>query len=686
MSLIDDFIESTEPSSSQRYANPYSANSLSHGFDHVDPIMLETGYISTGFAQDDARIFSLDPVQFPFPDPLVAMAVSNNVLAMALETNHVLRIDLQQAHEVEDIEIPRKPGEGRIYKIFFDPTGRHLIVTTEHGENFYLYERWKKAKQLARLKGVIIESIAWNPLTSTSDPSTLPILLGTRTGLIYETTLEPTDDFFRREEKYLKQVYSIHELGMPITGLHFEQFPASPRKYFVVATTPTRIYQFVGTAVGIAGGGAGGVTGEEGRAVFEGLFAKYDVNPGFQELPGDLTHSELHFFSKYQDLHQRGVAQTFAWLTGPGIYHGNLVFGSGDSVIDSTHLLPYPATASDTDPSAVVVSEVPLSIALTEFHFVLLYKDRVRAINQLNDQIVYEEMIPLAAGKEVRRLTIDSVKNTFWIYTNSSIHELLVTREDRDVWRLYLDGKHYDTALQYCKDPAQRDRVFTTQANDYFAQGRYQLSAKYFADSTVPFEEVALKFVEREERDALRKYLLSRLEKLKKADLTQKYIIATWLVEIFLSRINELEDLATSSTPSDGSVPSADAGATANDHQLRQRELEDEFRVFLEAYHGYLHRETTYKLISSHGRTDELLHYATLIGDYEKVIWHWIEEKNWKEALKVLSKQVGREHSVFFFFFSLFPFNVKRRDLLKDHGADVTRQLQRQITFETISP
>ena len=54
-------------------------------------------------AEDDSEIFSLDRVQFQFPAPLVAMSVSNEVLVMALETNHILRIDLQQAHDVEGI-------------------------------------------------------------------------------------------------------------------------------------------------------------------------------------------------------------------------------------------------------------------------------------------------------------------------------------------------------------------------------------------------------------------------------------------------------------------------------------------------------------------------------------------------------------------------------------------------------
>ncbi|CAG8666814.1 6521_t:CDS:10, partial [Racocetra fulgida] len=340
------------------------------GFEPADPVhMLETGFVSAGLAEDDSGIFTLDRVQFQPQAPMVAMAVSNNVLVMALESNHILRIDLQQAHNVE---------------VFFDPTGRHLLITTEQGENFYIFEKLKKAKVLTK----------------------------------------------------------------------------------------------------------------------------------FKEIPGNLPYSELHFFSQYQDIQYQGSAKNFAWLTTPGIYHGSLVFGSQDHVVDSAKL--YPSMPSENDPSTMV-TENPLSIALTEFHFILLYKERVRAICQLNDQTVYEEIIPL--------------------------------------------------------NPAQRDEVLTTQADYYFSQCRFLLSATYYAQSTVPFEEVALKFVERDERDALRTYLLKKLEKLRR---------------------------------------------TTN-----------------------LDKQTTYNLIASHGRTDELLFYAELIGDYDKVISHWIQEKDYKRALDVLSKQAS---------------------------------------------
>ncbi|CAG8658675.1 5183_t:CDS:10, partial [Cetraspora pellucida] len=468
----------------------------------------------------------------------------------------------------------------------------------------------------------------------TSDTSTKKILIGSRNGIIYEAEIESTDEYFKRGggEKYIKQVYSLND-NQPITGLRVEEFPAILRKYFILATTPTRIYQFIGHA----NPGAD----IDGGSMFEGLFSKYGLN--FQEIPGNLAYSELHFFSQYQDIQYQGSAKNFAWLTSPGIYHGSLVFGSQDHVVDSAKLLPYPSMPSENDPSTMV-TENPLSIALTEFHFILLYKERIRAICQLNDQIVYEEIIPLKVGEVVKSMAIDSVKNTFWIYTDCTIFELIVAKEDRDVWKLYLEKQQFDTALQYCKNPAQRDEVLTTQADYYFSQSRFLLSATYYAQSTVHFEEVALKFVERDERDALRNYLLNKLEKLRRTDLTQKTMIATWLVEIYLSKINLLEDLTASGSGSDD---------TSN-YKAEQKALEGEFQNFLEQFKAFifiydfrfyindnLDKRTTYNLIASHGRTEELLFYASLIGDYDKVISHWVQEKDYKQALDVLSRQAS---------------------------------------------
>lgn len=53
-----------------------------------------------------------------------------------------------------------------------------------------------------------------------------------------------------------------------------------------------------------------------------------------------------------------------------------------------------------------------------------------------------------------------------------------------------------------------------------------------------------------------------------------------------------------------------------------------------------LNKETVYDLIQGHGRTDMYLHYATAIGDYERVIEHWILEDEWVKAIDIISRQV----------------------------------------------
>lgn len=51
--------------------------------------------------EDDSRIFTLAKVEYPIPSRLSVMAVSNNILFMAIDTMHLLRIDLDRAEEVE---------------------------------------------------------------------------------------------------------------------------------------------------------------------------------------------------------------------------------------------------------------------------------------------------------------------------------------------------------------------------------------------------------------------------------------------------------------------------------------------------------------------------------------------------------------------------------------------------------
>ncbi|KAI7903291.1 Pep3/Vps18/deep orange family-domain-containing protein [Cokeromyces recurvatus] len=630
MSLFDDYLESVQASNSNDNNNNKSNDILNKNEELTvmsKNMKKATGYIAVGSYEHGDPMFSLQYVQFQLPDTLVDLAVQNNILAAILDNFRIIRIDLDNPLEVDMVEISRKSTSNKAIKLFLDPTGRHIIVTSSNGENYYLFHKWRRTKELSKLRDITITSIAWNKYVSPSSPTTGEILVGTNTGIVYETCIEPTDEFFKREEKYMTKVFSLNEPSMPITGLQFERFPTDHQKYFVMLSTPSRLYHFTGF-----------INTDGDKTLFACLFSNYEDHPEFQELPSDLNYSRMLFFNRFPELQMEGVPQVFAWLIGVGIYYGHLSFNEKDDhLLNDANLIPFPPTTYDENTDTLITDQ-PISFIITEFHFVLLYKRYVRAMCRLSDKIVYEEMIPLNQDEVVRGMTVDDIKRTYWIYTSDAIYELVIHDEERDVWKLYLQKKEYAMALQYCKEPSQRTQVYTAQAQEDFEQHRYMESAKYFAQSAVPFEEVALKFTKKKERDALRFFLISRLEQFDSNDRTQKTLIATWLVELYLQKMNQLEEITASINFTNNS------NKKMNSHYKDElQDIKDEFYTFLETFGHCLHIPTTYKLISRHGFNSELLNFASYIGDHEKIIEHWISEKNWERVIKALDGQNNLE-------------------------------------------
>ena len=54
---------------------------------------------------------------------------------------------------------------------------------------------------------------------------------------------------------------------------------------------------------------------------------------------------------------------------------------------------------------------------------------------------------------------------------------------------------------------------------------------------------------------------------------------------------------------------------------------------------GRLNHQTTYNLIASHGLVDEMLYFAKLVGDFERVITHHIQAGQYLQALATVRQQ-----------------------------------------------
>ncbi|KAJ9057802.1 tethering complex subunit, variant 3 [Entomophthora muscae] len=616
------------------------------------PITSTDNYIGSGLVIDtslrksarknqEAPIFSLDQVQFELPADLVSFAVANNILVMLLKNGHILRIDLLQAHDILDLRLEDKKSTPR--KIFLDPTGHHIFVTTKEPSTFYYHSRLGKFKKINKLKSHQIESIAWDKKV-TNQLNTGVLLMGTSAGLIFELLIDPTEEHFKKEERWIKALFSVPDKPS-LTGLYFETFPASSTKTYIMVTTPTRLFEFIGKT------GVRKSKAIDFEPIFSGIFSFSETNLSFHELISDINYSETHYFSKYFERELQSVASDFAWLTGQGIYHGKFVFGSqkpGETLIDGGILTPYPG------------GEIPISMTITEFHFILLYPTKLKAISRLDLQLVCDEPIPshLGRAQKAYQMTTDVTKRTFWVHTAQNIYELILTQEDRDVWKFYLDKSQYSDALSYAKTTSQKNQVLIAQGDQFFETDRFNLAASCYGRSDAPLEETALKFINKNEKDSLRDFLLQRLERLSKKDVTQTVLLGTWLVELYLSKINHMEDMVATAAKEEKSMdekrklrPKVQVAAetdqvSSNDSQLYLEEsnlLIEEFRRFLEANKGILDHKTTYHLMNSHGRTPELLYFAEITQDHSRVISHHIQLHQFSQALAALSKQEDPE-------------------------------------------
>lgn len=520
-----------------------------------------------------------------------------------------------------------------IRRMFLDPSASHLIITTTLGENYYLHTQSRQPKLLSRLKGVSIESVAWNPSVPTA--STREILLGSTDGNIYEVYIEPSTEFYRRDEKYVNSVYKIP--SSPVTGAWVESIPGKQDFRHVLLSTDGKILHFLGRVGKHAKEGSG--------SIFADLFQR--ETPQIHEL-SSVSASAPSLLAMQPDRpdghYGEGMLseRQFAWLSSQGVFYGSLQNQStpselGNLVFDKAKMLSRSVLpVSESARGGRKLLQDPIAgMSLTQWHILTLVEGRIVAVNRLNGEIVYDQAV-LEPGQSSLGLLADQKKNTFWLFTGQEIFEIVANDEDRDIWKVFLKEQRFDAALQYAHGAAQKDAV-ATASGDYLAgKGKYLEAAAVWGKSTKGFEEVCLTFIDKGERDALRKYLLTQLSTYKKSSTMQRVMVASWLVEVFMSKLNSLDDaLATRAELVEG--------ASTGDTKDLLGTVRSEFQDFVTRYKSDLDPKTVYDIISSHGREDELLFFATTINDYNFVLSYWVQRERWTEALNMLKTQTNPE-------------------------------------------
>ena len=514
--------------------------------------------------------------------------------------------------------------------MFLDPSASHLIITTTLGESFYLHTQSKQPKALSRLKGISIESIAWNPAQPTA--STREILIGATDGNVYEAFIEPSTEFYRREERYCTQVWKIPDGA--VTGLWTDTIPGKPDLRRVIVASHSRLCHWIGKTGG---------RGREGSAsIYLDLFQK--EAPIAHDGPGASSSAPSSFAVSPEVAAGLGESsdRSFGWLYSQGVFTGKLstnptTSALGTKIYNESKMYPrsiFPETMSSRGGKKLIQDPVS-SMILSQWHILALAEGRVVAVNRLDGKIVYDQTV-LDAGQTALGLVADQKKNSYWLFTAQEIFEIRASDEDRDIWRIMLQNQDYDAALRYAKGAVQKDSVATASGDYLSSTGQYLEAASVWGKSSKAFEEVCLSLVDNGQDDALRKYLLTKLDSYKKSSYMQRVMIASWLVQMFMAKLNNLDDMVA--TKAELTEDSDAKGVLNNLKNTRA-----EYQSFVSKHKSDLDAKTVYELISSHDREEELLFFANTITDYDYVLSYWVQRERWNEALSVLNKQSNPE-------------------------------------------
>jgi hypothetical protein len=58
-----------------------------------------------------------------------------------------------------------RSGDHSVHRVFLDPGGKHCVATVVHpggAETYYHHARWPRPKPLPRLRGLLVNAVAWN--------------------------------------------------------------------------------------------------------------------------------------------------------------------------------------------------------------------------------------------------------------------------------------------------------------------------------------------------------------------------------------------------------------------------------------------------------------------------------------------------------------------------------------------
>ncbi|XP_040568525.1 vacuolar protein sorting-associated protein 18 homolog [Lepeophtheirus salmonis] len=592
---------------------------------------------------EDSPIFSKSKVSYSPNHPIIFFKTRNNVIVL-LQADKNLEIIHQNTGLMDRINLSDILGPFKVHDLFLDPTGKNILISlkpdksSETPKCLAILHDSLKPKILTKAKGELITAVGW------PQKGAGPILIGTAPGSIIETELDS-----KGNERYWKKLTELKG-QQRITGLEYHR-TAHSSKYFIIATTSSRIYQFVGY-----------VTEDEERKppIFASLINQYNNEFKFVEFnsrnPSRASPSVLDFYYFPDASEDRQKAslplnpKLFGWMSESGVYCGNVnpfEATNEDGVLTDTKLISFPDTSSLSGNNGSQLPP-PKWFLLTEYHCVLGYEKVMRVVSLLDERIIYEDEIDDVHGRgKLNGLARDPISGVIYSFSDYSIMKYKVVSEERYAWRIHLQSGNFNESKESISisDPhhsIKMNEIMKAEAAKLYDEGKFLEAAMTYSKSMASFEEVALKFVDIDDKSALLYFLKKRIENMRASETTQLTMTAVWVIEIFMNQINYTKDLLSQN----------ERKGSEEDLKKQLKDLNKEFVAFVSqpriSETVSLNRSTIYELLSSHGDIDNLISLSLMNKDYDVAVKYKIQNGHFKSALSILETQ--RLISAFYMF------------------------------------
>ncbi|GMR36528.1 hypothetical protein PMAYCL1PPCAC_06723 [Pristionchus mayeri] len=549
-----------------------------------------------------------------------------------------------------------RPGElavgltskDELERVHVSPCGRHAILSSREGDNFYINLRSNTVYPVRKIKGTIT-AVAWNP--DIGNAETGHILLGTNKGIMIETSITSTGrENFVKEYQWsvIDREQSISDIYLFLTN---DDDPKQSR-WLLVACIPGRLFVIQATIdtsprsnyVGSTSLQAGWVAMPEKELNIFGAFFKQRDPFSLKSQEGSLSCSRLrlHADGKTPDVYK------FVWLGSAGFTVGTLHLQGENirSIIKEERTVEHRRVEGSI--------EWPISLSLTEYHVLVLFPSRLTALSYYTGTVVYEDVWQRDFGEGID-LSFDATSQIHWLCTKNALLKYKPNDETRYVWKVYLERGDFARALAIARERKSMDAdafelVLRRQADKYISDKNYGAAAEILANSSESFETLVLRLIIDDDRKktGLRTLLDKKLEQLRENDdRMKKDTLFMWLLEMQLSELGEARKEMNG------------VGGNSNEGIEKVERLTRQMHAFLMRKNV---QETVqklkgaiYRLMQNHADLDSQLFVANLLKDYETMLRIRTGKDQHREALGTLVS-VGSAELFYQFSPLLLPF------------------------------